>query len=285
MNGVTRADLIAVLRHTLERIDAVDAAWEGGSAAFDAADELSDVDAVAVVADDDAIDTTFAQVEAALHALSPLTLRHDVAATAGYAQKFYRLRDAGEFLVVDFVLIRRSDPLLFREVELHGRGKTWFDRRGILVEARIDGANDMAQAQARVPALASAFAMFQHLVTKERRRGRAVDALVFYQSWTLRPLVEALRLLHCPQRRVFGLRYLARDLPAEACAEIEALAFVRDLDDLAVKHERARDWFDRCIARLQKAGPGSGLPPGAGMDGDPAMALQPSADVGVRSRR
>jgi hypothetical protein len=101
MNGVTRADLIAVLRHTLERVDAVDAAWEGGSAAFDAADELSDVDAVAVVADD-AIDTTFAQVEAALHALSPVTLRHDVAATAGYAQKFYRLRDAGEFLVVDF---------------------------------------------------------------------------------------------------------------------------------------------------------------------------------------
>ena len=284
MNGVTRADLIAVLRHTLERIDAVDAAWEGGSAAFDAADELSDVDAVAVVADDDAIDTTFAQVEAALHALSPLTLRHDVAATAGYAQKFYRLRDAGEFLVVDFVLIRRSDPLLFREVELHGRGKTWFDRRGMLVESRLDAANDMAQAQARVPALASAFAMFQHLVTKERRRGRAVDALVFYQSWTLRPLVEALRLLHCPQRRVFGLRYLARDLPAEACAEVEALAFVRDLDDLAVKHERARRWFDRCIERLQVAGPGSGLPPGTGKDDVAAVALQPPADVGVRSR-
>ena len=193
-------------------------------------------------------------------------MRHDVGATAGYAQKFYRLRDAGEFLVVDFVLIRRSDPLLFREVELHGRGKTWFDRRGILVESRIDGANDMAQAKARVPALASAFAMFQHLVTKERRRGRAVDALVFYQSWTLRPLVEALRLLHCPQRRVFGLRYLARDLPAEACAEVEALAFVRDLDDLAVKHERARRWFDRCIERLQAAGPGSGLPPSTGKD-------------------
>ena len=283
MNGITRADLIAVLRHTLERSDAVDAAWEGGSAAFDAADDLSDVDAVAVVADD-AIDATFAQVESALHALSPVTLRHDVAATAGYAQKFYRLRDAGEFLVVDFVLIRRSDPLLFREVELHGRGQTWFDRRGILVESRLDAANDMAQARARVPALASAFAMFQHLVTKERRRGRAVDALMFYQSWTLRPLVEALRLLHCPQRRVFGLRYLARDLPAEACAEVEALAFVRDLDDLAVKHERARRWFDRCIERLQAAGPGSGLPPSAGKDDVAAMALQPPADLGVRSR-
>jgi predicted nucleotidyltransferase len=284
MTGIRRADLIAVLRHTLEGIDAVDAAWEGGSAAFDAADELSDVDAVAVVADD-AIDATFVQVESALHALSPVTLRHDVAATAGYAQKFYRLRDAGEFLVVDFVLIRRSDPLLFREVELHGRGRTWFDRRGLLVESRLDAANDMALARARVPTLGSAFAMFQHLVTKERRRGRAVDALMFYQSWTLRPLVEALRLLHCPQRRVFGLRYLARDLPAEACAEVEALAFVRDLDDLAVKHERARRWFDRCMERLLAAGPGSALPPGPGTDDDPVMALQSPAEVGARGRR
>ena len=209
---------------------------------------------------DDAVDATFAQVESALQALSPVTLRHDVGATAGYAQRFYRLRDAGEFLVVDFVLIRRSDPLLFREVELHGRGRTWFDRRGILVESHLDAASDTAQACARVAPLGAAFAMFQHLVTKECRRGRAVDALMFYQSMTLRALAEALRLLHCPQRRVFGLRYLARDLPAETCAELEALAFVRDLDDLAVKHGRAQRWFDRCIERLRASGPGSGLP-------------------------
>lgn len=259
MNAVTRPELVDVLRRTLAHDDAVDAAWEGGSAAFGAADALSDVDAVAVVADD-AVEATFAAVEAALNALSPVQLRHDVAATAGYAQKFYRLRDAGEFLVVDFVVLRRSDPLLFREVELHGRGPVWFDRRGILVETHVDAAADLAQARARVPALASAFAMFQHLVKKELLRGRAVDALLFYQSWTLRPLGEALRLLHCPERRAFGLRYLGRDLPPEACAEVEALAYVRDLDDLAAKRARAHAWFDRCIERLRTAGPGSGLP-------------------------
>ena len=105
MNEITRSRLIRVLQQALEQSDAVDAgdaAWQGGSAAFGRADELSDVDAVAVVADD-AIETTFARVEAALQALSPVTLRHDVTGTAGYAQKFYRLRDAGEFLVVDLV--------------------------------------------------------------------------------------------------------------------------------------------------------------------------------------
>jgi hypothetical protein len=259
MSGVDRAALVATLKHSLAGSDAVDAAWEGGSAAFGSDDELSDVDAVAVVADD-ALDATFARVEAALHALSPVTLRHDVAATIGFVQRFYRLRDAGEFLVVDLVLIRRSDPLLFREVELHGRGQTWFDRHGILNEAHLDVEVDMAQARARIPALAASFAMFQHLVTKERLRDRAVDALAFYHAMTLRPLAEALRLLHCPERRGFGLRYLARDLPGDAVATIEALAFVRDLDDLAGKHDEARHWFDRCIDRLQRFGPGSGLP-------------------------
>ena len=259
MNTVTRVQLVSVLQQALQQHDGVDAAWEGGSAAFDTDDALSDVDVVAVVADD-AVESTFAQVESALQALSPITLRHDVSATPGYAQKFYRLRDAGEFLVVDLALIRRSDPLLFREVELHGDGRTWFDRRCVLVETHLDAADDADQVAARIPALASAFAMFQHLVTKERLRGHAVDALAFYQAMTLRPLVEAIRLLHCPQRRVFGLRYLTRDLPLEACARIEALAFVRDLDDLAVKHDLARTWFDACIARLHDAGPGSGLP-------------------------
>lgn len=260
MVPITRPQLVAALRRVLENDEAVDAAWEGGSAAFASDDALSDVDAVAVVADE-AVDAVFARVEGALQALSPVTLRHDVAGTAGFSQKFYRLRDAGEFLVVDLVLIRRSDPLLFREEELHGRGPVWFDRRDILVESHLDAGRDMAQARARVPGLAAGFAMFQHLVAKERLRGRAVDALAFYQSMTLRPLAEALRLLHCPQRRIFGLRYLARDLPSEACARIEALAFVSDLGDLAAKHAAARRWFDRCIARLQALGPGAGLPP------------------------
>jgi hypothetical protein len=259
MNTITRTQLVGVLQRALQGIDAVDAAWEGGSAAFDGDDGLSDVDAVVVVADD-AVESTFARVEAALQALSPVTLRHDVPGTVGFAQKFYRLRDAGEFLVVDLVLMRRSDPLLFREVELHGRGRIWFDRRGILVEAHLDAAFDMEQARARVPVLAASFAMFQHIVTKERLRGHAVDALVFYQSMTWRPLVEALRLLHGPQRRVFGPRYLTRDLPAPVCQRIEALAYVRDLADLAGKHEQARRWFDQCIARLQSLGPGGGLP-------------------------
>ena len=255
---IERSTLIQTLREALSSNADVDAAWEGGSAAFGTHDAWSDVDAVAVVADDE-VDAVFAAVQAALESLSPIALRYDVPGAVGFTQKFYRLRDAGEFLVVDLVLIRRSDPLLFREVELHGQGTTWFDRRGLLVERRLDMADDTAKARGRVPVLDGAFQMFQHIVTKERLRGRAVEALTFYQAMTLRPLIEAVRLLHAPHTRIFGPRYLARDLPPAACARIEHLSFVRDLADLALKHEEARLWFGRCMARLQTQGPGAGL--------------------------
>jgi hypothetical protein len=262
MNPIDRPALVAALRGALQRHPDVDAAWEGGSAAFAALDEYSDVDAVAVVADE-RLDDAFAAVETALGALSPIALRCDMPAAPGYRQRFYRLQGTSEFLVVDLVLIRRSDPLLFREVELHGRGQTWFDRKGLLCEQHLDAVADLAQARLRIPALRDAFEMFQHIPTKERLRGRAVDALAFYQAMTLRPLVEALRLLHCPQRRAFGLRYLARDLPAEAVQRIEALAFVRDLADLADKHAQAQRWFRDTMATLLQSGPGG---QGAGDD-------------------
>ncbi len=108
--------------------------------------------------------------------------------------------------------------------------------------------------------LAKSFAMFQHIVTKELRRGRAVDALVFYQSMTWRPLVEAVRLLHAPQRRIFGPRYLTRDPPAAVRARLQALAFVSDLTDLGVKHQAAQRWFEQCIRGHEQQGPGSGVP-------------------------
>jgi hypothetical protein len=255
---ITRDTLLTLLRQALHDDPEVDAAWEGGSAAFGRHDELSDIDAVAVVADD-AVATVFGRVEAALQTLSPIELLLAMPQQPGYAQKFYRLRDAGEFLVIDLVLFRRSDPLLFREAELHGSGATWFDRTGVLVERHLDLQADLAAAQARVPVLITQFEMFQHLTLKEIARDHASDALAFYQAWTLRPLVEALRLLHAPHTRIFGLRYLARDLPAPVVQRVEALAFVRDLAHLGQQQAEARRWFAACAQRLRALGPGSGL--------------------------
>lgn len=255
---ITRHTLINTLRSALRGDEKVDAAWEGGSAAFRRDDELSDIDVYAVVADD-SLDAVFALVESALASLSPISLRVDMPSQPGYEQKFYRLRDAPESLVVDLQLMRRSDPVLFREVELHGEGCTWLDRRGVLVECHIEPAADLEDARARVALLAPQFEMFQQLVLNEIARGHGCDALGFYHEWTLRPLVEALRLLHAPHTRIFGLRYLARDLPAPVVARVEALAFVGSMPQLREQHVKASEWGRQCLRRLQALGPGAGI--------------------------
>lgn len=265
---ITRPTLRSTLQRALESLPSVDAAWEGGSAAFGRDDGLSDLDVVAVVADD-AVEAVFAAVEAALEQLSPIVLRHPLPPNGQFAQRFYRLRDAGEFLVVDFAVFRRSDPLLFREVELHGAGRSWFDRSGVLVERHLDLAADLELARARVAPLASGFAMFQHLVKKELARGHAGDAMAFFQTWSWRPLTEALRLLHDPKSRIFGPRYLARDLPADTAAAAAALAYAADPAALAMRHAETEAWFAVAIARLQALGPGCGL-------GEAALPPQPS---------
>lgn len=261
MAAITRSALGAALRAALEHCPDVLCAWEGGSTAFGSDDGLSDIDAIAVV-EDDAVDAAFAAVEAGLERLAPIALAYRVPGTAGYAQRFYRLEGAPEHLVVDLAFIRRSDPLMFREVELHGEGVVWFDRAELLDERHVDAEQDLQAARVRVPQLRAHFDMFQHVPTKERLRGRAVEALHFYQQMSLRPLVEALRLLHDPQRRMFSIRYLARDLPPDVCRRIERLSFVHDLGDLAVKHGEVQRWFWSCIERLERLGPGSGFPEG-----------------------
>jgi predicted nucleotidyltransferase len=255
MVTVARDAIAQVLRNALVALPPVRAAWEGGSAAFNALDDYSDLDVIAVVADD-AVDAVFAHTEAALATLSPVVQRFDVPGTSGYAQKFYRLRDSAEWHMVDLVLLRRSDPLLFREVELHGEGRTWFDRDGLLVEQHLDAEADQRAARERVPVLAAGFEMLHHLTAKELARGRLIDAIAFYQAWTLRPLVEALRLLHCPARRNFGLRYLDRDLPPAVARRIERLAYVGSAEALWEAQAEAAAWCRECLQRLRDAGPG-----------------------------
>jgi len=255
---ITRSTLTTTLRRALQDDEAVDAVWEGGSAAFGRDDEFSDIDLYAIVADD-SLHEVFTRVETALESLSPVTLRVDMPSQPGYEQKFYRLQDADESLVVDLELIRRSDPVLFREVELHGVGCTWFDRSGVLVESHLDIAADLEKARARVDILAPQFDMFQHLVLKEIARGHGCDALDFYHEYTLRPLVEALRLLHAPHTRIFGLRYFSRDLPGPVVTRVEALAFVGSMSQLRERHAQASEWGLQCLRRLRALGPGAGI--------------------------
>ena len=69
-----------------------------------------------------------------------------------------------------------------------------------------------------------------------------MEALACFWGYTLKPLVELLRMRYCPLRWDFGMRYLERDLPSDTYTQLRDLVFVRDLAEIEAHLPRASAW-------------------------------------------
>lgn len=251
-NRIAREHIIQEIAGALGALPWVDALWEGGSAAFGRADAWSDIDLQAVT-EDSRSQEVFDLLEHALSGISPITDVYRVPEPAwhGHSQRFYMLADAGPFLMVDFCSMKRSNPTRFLEREIHGEARFLFDRTGVKdgIQPGDPGKWD-AKLRDRIEQLSARFRMFQPLITKDCLRGRPLDAMHFYQSLTLAPLVELLRIKHDPWRHNFGWRYLWADLPADAHARLVRLAYPGTLGAIPALHEEAVKWFEELAGEL-----------------------------------
>jgi len=64
------------------------------------------------------------------------------------------------------------------------------------------------------------------------------------------PLLEVLRIEHCPVRYFYRTRYPQYDLPQAESDRLADFFFVRDLADLEIKFEQAREWFEAVVSQL-----------------------------------
>ncbi len=234
----------------LEPLPGVLAGWEGGSVAFGALDGYSDIDLNFLLADDASSDLVYAAAESALETVSPVTASHPVP-----PGRYYKLRDGGEFLLVDLCLYRAGAPDRFLEVERHGRIRPLLDKGDWLRARPLDEEALATRRGKRVRELEAWFPVSQCFVRKAILRGQHVEALAAFWGYTLKPLAEILRMRHCPARWDFGMRYLDRDLPPAAYEQVRDLAFVRDLDDLQAKHARATAWGEALLRELRASEP------------------------------
>lgn len=248
---IHRQQILHALQNALEPLSYVHAMWEGGSAAFGREDEWSDVD-VQIVVDDEQVADAFATAEAALVALSPFEIRWEVPQPAwhGHAQVFYKLQNASPYLMVDFVVMKASNPNKFLEPEIHGQANVLFDKNNALAVAPLDWAALQKQLAARLEQLRVTFPLFQSLTTKSVNRGWGLEAVAFYNAFTLRPLMEVLRIKHSPAHHNWHVKAAQFDLPPEVFAQVEPLFFPRDLADLSAKHAEAERLFYATLASL-----------------------------------
>ncbi|MCA9726231.1 MAG: hypothetical protein R3E12_10630 [Candidatus Eisenbacteria bacterium] len=241
---VDRETILRALRDALEPRPDVLGMWEGGAVAFDRFDEWSDID-LQLVVEIDRQDAAFEAVEAALATVARVELSW-VSAPAksphGFAQRFYRFAGVSPFLLLDLAVFERDAPDFHLAPRTHGACPIWFDKEGLLVPPAPDP-DEHARLRQRAADLTKQFELFRILVEKEMHRGNAIEAASFYQSYTLRPLVELLRILHCPDRSGFFARYAHYDLPQEVQTRLTSLFFVAGPEELMEKERIARRWF------------------------------------------
>jgi hypothetical protein len=244
MPHLTREEMVEALKAALLPLDYVHAMWEGGSTAFGRTDQWSDLD-LQVETDDERVDEAMEVIANTLAGLSQIEARYDVppAAAFGHTQAFFRLRDAGRFLLVDLCVIKRSNPSKFLEPEIHGRAVFHFNKNEAVTIPTLDWPEHLKRLEARRQRVRARFDMFSSMFEKELNRKNSVGAVDLYFRLLLDSLIDALRIRHCPARFDFKTGYLRYDLPAPVLVELEPLFFVAGLADLREKGEHVRRWF------------------------------------------
>jgi hypothetical protein len=243
-----RNQVSAAICAALRPLPDVLAGWEGGSAAFGTLDAYSDLDLNFLVTDEISTDRLHAVAANAMATVSPIGMTHD--APPG---RYYKLRDGGEFFLVDLCFYRVGAPDHHLDADRHGQIRPLFDKSDWLQPPRTIQADVSLKRVERYDQLKAWFPASQSFVRKAILRGQHAEALAAFWGYSVRPLAELLRMRYCPLRWDFGMRYLDRDLPAAIYSQFTDLLFVRDLSDLETKLEAAASWGSALLKDLDQS--------------------------------
>ena len=219
----------------------------GGSAVTGGYDDHSDLDVEVLATPGEAVATYRRLLVAALRDFTVHQVWELPEATwPDGRQAFLNLTpDAGDLSVPTRIIDLHVSDLV--DPRRHGVPLVLHDPDG-LVALRPD--DEEAMAAARAEAVAQIAARRQTaawLVNRAIARGQHAEAVTFHLQFAVNPLVRLLRIVHCPARHDFGLRYLDTDLPEGYAARVEALL---PGPDLAGRADATFAWQDRLLAEL-----------------------------------
>ena len=128
-----RARISGAVTEALRPVPEVFAGWEGGSAAFGTVDAFSDIDLEFLVDDDASFADLYVLAERGLESVSPITASH-----TPLQGRYYKLKDGGDFLLLDLMFHRVGAPDRHLDIERHGEKVPLFDKGDWLRPTPLD---------------------------------------------------------------------------------------------------------------------------------------------------
>lgn len=238
--------IIEAVSKGLQSMPEVLAGWVCGSVAFNLEDEYSDIDLNFLVDDACSADSIYTVVESTLETVSPVKTTH-----SDPPGRYFKLKDGGDFLLVDVCIYHTGDLVERLDKTRHGNIIPLFDKGEWFRQESSAEPKRTAAIANRLKEHQAWFSVSQSFVQKAIFRDRQVEALAAYWGYTLKPLVELLRITYCPHRWDFGMRYLEQDLPGAVYNELCSLMYVGESDELAEYLSKATSWAERLLRGLE----------------------------------
>lgn len=239
---LSRDQIIEFLSDHFKAPQHVKAAFISGSQAFGRHDDLSDID-LRIVADKENFDQIFGDFEAGLNSFVGIAESYNPA-FAYFKQRFYKLKSCSPFHMLDVVMLTEEDLPLFLDKQRMGPNPLRLYDEMDLIKV-VEMPHDFHEAfKEKVSDLHKQFSFFSRLLVERAiKRNRYAEALHFYNTRIIFPLIEILRYQYSSARQDFGLRYLADDLPESIVTELDDLHRVSSFADLQKNLDQAEKLF------------------------------------------
>lgn len=242
---VSKTAIIDKLREKLKPLDFVYALWLEGADANGTADEYSDLDLWADIADEGENDA-IAATEDALAELAEIDYKYIMRhGHPQIRQRVYHLKGTSEYLMIDFCWQLHSRPkgsYAFYENDQIEAVKVIFDKDSTI---RYKEFNPSEFAAANAALLGEmSYRYTQHMrVLKYVHRRQYLEAYAYYQRYVLEPLISLLRIIHTPAYTDYGYVHISQHIPQDKVKRLEYFAKAASLEDIATKTEEAKHWF------------------------------------------
>lgn len=246
---IDKNQMIEKLKQRLEPLPYVYALWLEGADATGTADEYSDIDLWADIADErenNAIEAT----ENALRELAEFDYKYMMRHShPQIRQKVYHLKGTGEYLMIDFcwqLHSRPKDSYAYYENDPVEAARVIFDKDNIIRYKKFDPSKFTAGNAAQLEEMKYRYTQHSRVI-KYVRRGQYLEAFAYYQRYVLEPLVCLLRIIYTPAYTDYGYVHISQHIPKDKAERLGYFARISSLKDIENKTKEAQNWFREMI--------------------------------------
>lgn len=220
------------------------AAFLVGADVNDTVDEYSDIDFDIVLGNVDDIEEIEKTVKDILKNFSPIETELKIISEEDY-QVIYQFEKISKFLHVDVLFITDADKINKSEV------KVLFDKKDVIRAKRHSKGEISEKIKKRVKRIKKYSKLRNTYVERAINRGLYLEAEEKYHYFVLKVLIEAFRLLYCPEKSNHHVKHIDRDLPKEVVKKVEDLFKVSSMEELRDKYSKANELLNETLANLE----------------------------------